>query len=199
MANIYHNGFRWIQNRNAPGCPPPIMILPVADDFAVKLTRGYPVKLISDGTIEDADPGDAVYGITDGVEQYYDGTVMRAGTALPAATSYDTVTGRQSRVRVIPVRGQLFRATVDENTTATTLAGYQAFVGENVEWAAGTASGDEAGCQLDISGHATTNSLSVKIEAIPDKETQDFTSTGVSLIVSFNLIQDTASGSTTGT
>jgi hypothetical protein len=34
---------------------------------------------------------------------------------------------------------------------------------------------------------------------VPDRELQDFGSAGVSLLVSFNLIQDTASGSTTGT
>jgi hypothetical protein len=175
------------------------MILPVADDFAVKLTRGYPVKLISDGTIEDADPGDAVYGIFDGAAQYYDGNFIRGGGSIPASTSYDTNLARQSLARVIPVRGQLFRASADDNTTATTLAGYLAFIGENVEWAAGTAVNDEAGCQLDISEHATTNTLSVRIENVPDRELQDFTATGVSLLVSFNLIQDTASGSTTGT
>lgn len=199
MANVSHNGFRWVYNRNAPGAPPPVRILPVATAFNVALPRGYPVKIISDGTIEDADPGDAVYGITDGVEQYYDGTVVRSGTSLPASISWGTNISRQSRVRVIPVRGQVFQVVADDNTTATTLAAYQAFVQENVEWAAGTASGDEAGCVVDISGHAVTNTLSVRIEDVPNRETQDFTSTGVVLHVSFNLIQDTGSGAILGT
>jgi hypothetical protein len=199
MPNLVRNGFRWVQNRNAPSTTePPIMILPVASAFAVTLTRGYPVKVIADGTIEDADPGDAIYGIFDGAAQYYDGSTIRKGGSLPVST-YGSVIQRQSLARVIPVRGQLFRATVDDATTATTLAAYLAFVQENVEWVAGTAVGDEAGCQLDISGHNTTNTLSVRIENVPDRELQDFGSAGVSLLVSFNLIQDTASGSTTGT
>lgn len=200
MANNAKNGFRWVGNRYAPSeTSPPIVLLPVADDFAVTLRRGYPVKLIADGTIEDADPGDAIYGIFDGAAQYYDGSAIRKGGSLPASTSYDTNISRQSLARVIPVRGQKFRVTVDDAVTATTLAGYIAFVGENVEWVAGTPVGDEAGCQVDISGHATTNTLSVRIENVPDRELQDFASAGVQLVVSFNLIQDTASGSTTGT
>jgi hypothetical protein len=111
------------------------------------------------------------------------------------------VLSRQSRLRIIPVRGQLFRATCDENTTATTQAAYEAFVGENCEWNAGTAANGDSGAQLDISTHATTATAAFvwRIENIPDKETQDFSGTLVSLVVSANLPQDTAGGSTTGT
>lgn len=198
MANVSHNGFRWVFNKQSPGAPPPIRVMPVATGYATAIPRGIPVKVVSDGTIEVAASNDAIFGISDGVEQYYDGTVVRSGTALPASTAWGTNISRQSRVRVIPVRGQIFAIPVDENTTATTLTGYQAFVQENVDWAVGTASGDEAGCQLDISTHATT-AEDCRIEDVPNRETQDFTSTGVVLHVSFNLIQDTASGSTTGT
>lgn len=199
MANVSHTGFRWKFNRNSPGAPPPIRVLHVATSYGTKICRGVPLKVDTDGSVVVATPGDSIFGIADGVEQYYDGTTVRSGTALPATTVWGTNVSRQSRVRVIPVRGQIFEVQVDENTTATTLVGYQAFIQENAEWAAGTNVGDEAGAVLDISGHATTNSLSVRIEDVPNKESQDFTSTGVVLHVSFNLIQDTASGSTTGT
>lgn len=198
MPNLARLGFRWVQNKYAPDSnSPPIEIMPVADDYAVKLCRGVPVILISDGTIQIAAPGNPVYGIFDGAK-YFDGNYMRRGGSLPAATSYDTLIERQSMARIIRPRGQLFRATCDENTTATTLAAYLAFVGENVEWAAGTNVQDEAGSVLDISGHAVTDTLSVRIENIPDRELQDFTATGVSLLVSFNLISDTASGAILG-
>jgi hypothetical protein len=199
MANVSHVGFRWKYNRNAPGAPAPIRILPVATGYSTKICRGVPVKIISDGTIQVATPGDSIYGVTDGVEQYYDGTVVRSGIALPASTAWSTNISRQSRVRVIPVRGQVFEVQADDNTTATTLAAYQAFIQENAEWGAGTDVGDESGSVLDISTHNTTNTLSVRIEDIPNRETQDFTSTGVVLHVTFNLIQDTGSGSTSGT
>ncbi len=200
MANVSHGGFRWVFNKQSPGAPPPIRILPVATGYATKLCRGAPCKLLTDGSVDLAAPTETVYGVLDGVEQYYDGTVVRAGTALPAATAWGTNITRQSRVRVIPVRGQMFQVQVDDNTTATTLAGYQVFVGENAEFVAGTNIGDESGAQLDISTHnPATATHTVRIEDVPSKESQDFTSTGVVLHVSFNLIQDTGSGSTTGT
>jgi hypothetical protein len=202
MANIARNGFRWVGNKLSPSSTePPIIILPVASGYATAIPRGYPVTLISDGTLTVAAVTDVVYGISDGAAQYYDGTAVRKGSALPVSTTYGSVLARQSLLRVIPIRGQLFRATVDDAVTGTTLADYIAFVGENLPWVAGTATGDEAGCQLDISLHATTATSAFvwRIENIPDRELQDFASTGVSLLVSCNLPQDTAGGSTTGT
>lgn len=201
MANYgSHNGFRWVFNKQSPGSPPPMRVLHVATGYATKLNRGAPLKLLTDGSVDLAAPTETVYGIMDGVEQYYDGTVVRSGIGLPASTAWGTNISRQSRVRVIPVRGQMFAVVADDNTTATTLAGYQAFIGENVEFVAGTSVGDEAGHQIDISTHnPATATHTVRIEDVPNKETQDFTSTGVVLHVSFNLIQDTGSGSTTGT
>lgn len=203
MANNQNkNGFRWVGSRTNPNAhSPPIMILPVADAYGTAIPRGYPVTMISDGTMTVAAVTDVVYGISDGVAQYYDGTVVRAGNVLPASTTYGTVLSRQSKLRVIPVRGQLFRVNCDDGTTATTQAGYEAFVGENLPWVAGTATSGEAGCQVDISLHATTATSAFvwRIENVPDKETQDFSSTLVSLLVSCNLPQDTAGGSTTGT
>ena len=202
MANFSKNGFRWVANRSAPtAVEPPVIILPVASAYGTAIPRGYPITLISDGTVTVAAVTDVVYGISDGAAQYYDGSFIRKGAALPATTTYGSVIQRQSLLRIIPVRNQLFRANVDENTTATLLSDYIAFVGENVPWVAGTTVGDEAGCQLDISLHATTATSAFvwRIENIPDRETQDFTATGVSLLISCNLPQDTAGGSTTGT
>lgn len=198
MANYgSHGGFRWVQNRLAPGAPPPIVVRPVADAYGTKLCRGAPVKQETDGTMSLAATNANVFGIVDGVEQYYDGTVVRSGTALPASTTYGSNISRQSRVRVIRAAGQVFAVQVDDATTATTLAGYQAFVGENCDLTTGTNVGDESGCQIDISAHGTT-AEDCRIEDIPNRETQDFTSSGVVVHVSFNLVQDVGLVSTTG-
>lgn len=200
MANSFKGGFRWARSKTGPGqnVNRPIMILPVASAYGTVLYRGGAVKLLNDGTIAACAAGDTVYGIFDGAAQYYDGTVVRSGGKLPVSTWGSNIS-RQSLARVIPVRDQIFLAAGDDATTGTTLAAYQAFVQENVEWVAGTAVGDESGDLLDISTHATTNTLSVRIEGISNPQLTDFTSTGVTLEVSFNLIQDTGSGSTTGT
>jgi hypothetical protein len=71
-------------------------------------------------------------------------------------------------------------------------------VQENIDFASGTATGDQSGYLLDVSTNATT-AEDLRVENVPDLETTNFAGTGVELEVSFNLIQDTASGSTTGT
>lgn len=199
MANVARGGFRWRGNKLAPASTsPPVMIYPVASAYATVLYRGDPVKLASTGTIQAAAAGDRVIGVFAGAEQYYDGTVVRKGASLPVST-WGTNLSRQSKARVILARGQIFEVDADEATTATTQAAYEAFVGENAEWVAGTAVGDVSGAQLDISTHAVTNTLSVRILDIPNKDNQDFASANVKLTVEFNLTQDTAAGTTTGT
>jgi hypothetical protein len=202
MPNLHRKGFRWVGHKNAPSqTNPPIILKPVADDYATTLKIGQPVKVVSTGYIEAATAGDDIFGVFVGAEQYYDSTIaaLRGGPTLPASTSYDTNASRVSLARVIPARDQLFEINVDDNTTATTYLGYVAFLSENAEWAAGTASDELAGCVLDISTHAVTDTLSVRIEDIPDRNMQDFSAADVRLVVSFNEIQDTGSGSETGT
>lgn len=200
MNRTGYGGFRWVRNKYVTTSGMPRVQLPVADDYGTALYLGDPVKVV-DGHVEKASPGDDVYGIFDGVKQYYNSSIgaLQPAGSYPASVSYDTNMSRQTQVYVIPVRGQIFRAVCDENTTATTQALYQDMVQENVEWTAGTATGDRSGALLDISTNNTTNTLSVRIENVPDLELTNFAGTGVELEVSFNLIQDTASGSTTGT
>jgi hypothetical protein len=199
MANTARGGFRWRYNKLSPAsASEPTMILPVASAYATVLYRGDPVKLASTGTIQAAAAGDRVIGVFDGAEQYWDGTVVRKGGSLPVST-YGSNLSRQSLARVIPVAGQVFEVDADDGVTATTQAAHQAFLGENVEWATGTPVGDQSGAVMDISTHATTNTLSLRIVDIPNQGQQDFASTAVKYHVEWNLSQDTAAGTTTGT
>jgi hypothetical protein len=198
--NRQFGGFRWLRNHYAPNSTtPPIEIKPVADDYGTAIYIGSPVKQVSTGYFEAAAAGDTIYGVCVGVEQYYDGSAIRKGGRLPASTSYDTNLERQSKIRVIPVRGQVFQICADDKTTATTEAGYLAFRGENCEWVAGTAVGDHDGALLDISTHATTNTLSLRLIEPVVRPDLDYAGLYVPWAVMFNLIQDIGSGSTTGT
>lgn len=199
MANLSRGGFRWVRNKYAPDATsPPFVTRPVASAYATVLYNGDPVKALSDGTIAVATPGDAIFGVFHDAQQYYDGTIVRSGGKLPVST-WGSNMSRQSLARIILARGQIFEADCDDGTTFTTLATFQDAVEENVEWATGTAVNDQSGAVLDISTNNTTNTLSVKIEGIPNPQTQDFASDRVKLWVSFNLIQSEGSGSTTGT
>lgn len=198
MPNLARGGFRWRYNKLSPrSASAPVMVVPVASAYATVLYKGDPVKLASTGTLQAAAPGDRVYGIFDGAEQYWDGTQIRKGASLPVSTYGSNLT-RQSLGRVILARGQVFEVDADDASTFTTQATYQAALGENAEWATGTAVGDQSGAVLDISTHATTNTLSVRILDIPNQQVQDFAAIGVKLHVEFNLTQDTAGGTTTG-
>jgi hypothetical protein len=199
MANYQRGGLRWVRSKyNANAHSPPIELKVVATGYGTALYTGDIVKILNDGTISAASAGDTAYGVVDGVEQYYDGSVMKKGGSLPASTTWGTVWERRSLVRVIPARGQIFRMCCDDATTFTTPATYNDSVGENCEWIAGTAVGDQSGTLLDISTNNTTNTLSLTIQGYPDQNITDFASIYVPVDVTFNLVQDNASGSTTG-
>lgn len=201
MANRpSYGGFRWVRNKLAPDAnTPPRITLPIASAYGTSIPLGSPVKVVAGGGIELAATNDAVYGVFDGMKQVYNSSTGFTGPApaYVATVTWGTVLSRQSLAHVIPVVNQVFRITCDDNTTATTQLAYEAFVGENVDFGAGTASGDRAGHVADISTHATT-AEDLRIVNIPDKSMTDFSATGVEIDVEFNLIQGTQVGSTTG-
>jgi hypothetical protein len=202
MANYQRGGLRWVRSRTNPDQhSPPIEFKTVATSYATALYTGDIVKIVSDGTIAAAAAGDTAYGVFDGAEQYYDvaNGVMKKGGSLPSTVAWGTVWERRSVARVIPFRGQVFRMCCDDATTFTTPATYDDSVGENCEWIAGTAVGDQSGTLLDISTNNTTNTLSLRILSYPNQNLTDFASAYVPVDVVANLIQDEASGSTTGT
>lgn len=195
-------GFRWVRSEFAPTGEPPRETCVIASAYATSLGRGAPVKRLSDGTIALAATNEAVYGVMDGMIQNYNASTGFVGPApsYVATVTYGSNMSRQSRAHVILAAGQIFRITCDENTTATTQAGYEAFIQENVDFAAGTASGDRSGHVADISTHATT-AEDLRIVGIPDVTTTDFSATGVEIDVKFNLIQGgmVTASATTGT
>jgi hypothetical protein len=178
----------------------PVVEKPIASAYATSIYQGDPVKMTTDGTLQLAAPTDAVYGVFLGMKQVYNsslGVVAPAGAYI-ATVTYGSVMSRQSIARVVPVRSQVFRISCDDATTATTQAAYEALMGENCEFATGTASGDRSGLLLDISTHNTTNTITCRIEDVPDKDITNFAATGVELEVIFNVIQDVLGGSATG-
>jgi len=200
MANRTFGGAKWRSNKLSPGAiNPPITIKPIASSYGTAINRGDFVKLISTGYIEICSAGDTIYGVFDGMEQYYDGTVIRSGPKYPATQVYGTVFERQSKARIIPVFGQVFEMCTDDVAASyDTYAEHLAFVGENCEWVAGTASGDTSGAKLDISTHATTNTLSLRLDGLAPQLDDDFAAAGIHYFVTVNLVQAPAAGSTTG-
>lgn len=158
----------------------------------VDLNVGDPVKKVSDGTVALVAAGDATFGIIVGVEQYYDGAkIIKPALRLPGASTYGTVLERQSILLIQPVAGVLWECDCDDKTTFTTEATYNAAIGENVDITMnGVAGSTLASPLLDISTHATTNTLVWRIvDLAPNPRNQDYSGARVKLIVTCNVVQ----------
>lgn len=207
MDNAVKYGFRWSNANGGRNMPQPLEELVVTSQaFAVNggaaapgLGIGDPVIRLSTGGVTLADgtegAGGAVniYAVVVGVKPYYDATFgrMTPSNVLPSAVAYGTNLERQSKVLVVPVGWGLWDVDVDDATTATTLAAYQLFIGENADHILTGVSGQvRAFPKLDISGHGTSNALHWRIVRVsPTQENQDFSGANVKLTVAANVAQ----------
>lgn len=166
---------------------------------AASLRPGDPIVRLNSGAVNvapgtDGTPGD-VLGIVIGIGQYLDPSFSNAvtarGNALPSSVAYGSNLNLQSKIFYIPAEAAVWRIQVNDATTATTLAGYQAFVGENCSHIHTALSGGLALTpKLNISTHATTATLDWRIIGIPDPNSQDFSGANVDLEVICNRPQN---------
>lgn len=213
-------GFRWAREWNGCDVPKPITCL-VATGTAFNVNAGAQGVGLGKGdlvtwnsttgtvTLCDGSEGGsgtvAPLGVIVGVAPYWDATKSKMvfGEVLPSATAWGTVQARRSELYVVPVTAGLWEVDCDDAVTATTEAAYQAFVGENLDHINAGASGQtRAYPKLDISGHATTDSLKWRIVGISKtRDNKDFSGANVKLIVQANFAKlpefnVTASGGT---
>lgn len=197
--NLLRYGWRWSVAANGRACPPGFPMV-VADAYGgslnsidVDLNVGDLVKRVSTGTIEHADGNEttteSVMGVVVGIIQYWDGSVIRSGSKVPNGSTGGGLYERQTRVLVVPAGWGIWEADVDVSAAAyDTRAEYQAFVGENVDHInVANATTDKANPRIDISTHATTESLVWNIVGIsPTHENQDFSGEYVKLLLAIN-------------
>lgn len=207
--NRHLYGFRWATSYNGGRTPIPIW-LPVASAYngsisggsAIDINEGDPVVGLSDGTVAHAAGAEttavAPYGIVVGFGKVWDGSLMQpVNKILNSSGAYGSNLTRQTKVAVVPIDQGYWEIDVDDNTTATTLAGYQAFVNENVNHILKTGSEPLADPMLHITGHATTNTLLFRIANISNSvENKDFSGKYVKLIVKANVAQMSWSSAT---
>lgn len=191
MANVSQGGFRFVGMRNGAK-DPMIELRVVADAYGTGIFKGDPVKLVNDGTVSVSAAGELVYGVCDGVEQYWDGSVVRRGNYLPASTSWGTVEARRSVVRIIRAQNAIFEVDADDGTTATTEATFRALVNENADHIA-TASGSTttglSGYKLDISDHKTTTAQ-WRLIGLSTRPDNDYTVINAKVLVTVNETND---------
>lgn len=201
-------GFRWALAANGGKPMPTPMEFPVITSQAfninggaqgVSLRPGDPVRLLSTGGVTLCDGSEgaggslAPFGIVVGIAPYYDVVkgVMVRGNALPSAVAWGTNLANQSKVYVVPIEAGIWEIDVDEATSVTTEALYQACVGENCDYTlTGVSGATAASPKLDISTHATTSTLTMNIMGVSKTlDNQDFTGLNVKLYVRANVIQ----------
>jgi hypothetical protein len=161
----------------------------------VDLNIGDPVIRTTTGSVAIAVAGatNPVYGVIVGVPRVWDSGLgaVRPSDRVPGGTAWTSI-DRQTRVLVRLAQGTLWEVDVDDAVTATTLAAYQAFIGENVNLVYGaSALTAKANPRVAIAGHATTNTFQCNIvDVSPSQMNQDFAGANVKLIVQFNLVDE---------
>jgi hypothetical protein len=198
--NAREYGFRWVKGELGQDQPPVQKVRlasgyqPTAGGTNVDLHVGDPVQIASTGTatisIGSEGTQSLIYGICAGFSPEFDGTVMQPRNKhIGGSGVYSTNLERQNYILVIPVAGQIFEVDCDDAVTATTEAGYYAFIGENTDMILAAdvtnANDPKATPQLDISLHNTT-ALQWRIVDIAPRVNTDFSGNYVKLRVSIN-------------
>lgn len=211
MANNTHvYGFRWAQNYTGMSQPKPFeMAVASGANFTVSgdatnlnLNVGDPIKIGTDGTVslaggnENSQTSQTAWGVVVGMggQGFFNGTRMVRQAFLQSGATYGTNVDRQSKVLVVPFSAGVWEIDVDDNTTATTYLGYQAFIGENCDHrlipnASGFLDANlAANPLLNIGSHAAaTTTLSMRIVGVSQNfANQDYSGTFVKMLVSIN-------------
>ncbi len=193
-------GFRPIRSLHGGTLPSPIRC-PIASGYTGEIHAGDPIKRLNTGYWQLATNGAAFDGVVVRIGPYYDGTRFAVQKDyLPASTTYGTNFERQSFVWAVPAQRTVFEADCDDNTSITTYANYLAAIGENVDIVIGDGTGGTpANPLLDISTHATTNTLTMRILGISEQNfVMDPAGTYFKLLVTPNLTSE-APWTATGT
>lgn len=198
--NTAKYGFRWVGSADGSCYPKPIEKRVASGlHFQVSATDvdmniGDPVELVNDGTVTLATGAGApsiFYGVIVGIANVKVGLPLagRKFSRVPAGTTY-TLETDVTKVLVVPFGRNYWEVDVDDNTTATTLAGYRALCGENADLSytldITDTSRPKATPRLDISTHTSATKDFRIIEISKTALNQDFSGTGVKMIVQVN-------------
>jgi hypothetical protein len=178
-----------------------------AGEVSVGLSIGDLIIELSDGSLQLAAAATtpwapvAARGVIVGFGEIYNAAQGRMEYAdyLPGGNAWGTKFARAPQILWVPVEECLWEVDVDDKVTATTEAGYRAFVGENVDHIfvpdVTDSAKPRANGKLDISGHATTDTLFWRIVGIsPTSDNRDFSGANVKLLVRANVYQSGPSG-----
>jgi hypothetical protein len=180
-------GFRWSVGNPHP-MPVPLEMLVASGqtfDTTYDLNVGDPVQMESTGMMDISEAGDPIWGIVVGIAPYWDGEVMKPDIKLPSGVTYGTLLERQTKIHVVPAHWGLWDIDVDDNSTADSLADYQALIGENCDHTTAhkIAATKKLNPRLDISTHGTSTAQWRIVRVSPTLDNRDFSGLYVKLTV----------------
>ena len=190
MANTAQGGFRFRRQRNGSVIPL-TELRTVATGQTSAIFNGDPVAVQADGSVVQCTLTGNIYGVCDGIEQYWDGQAIRRGSYLPAATAWGTVRERRSIARVILARDAIFE--VDSNATLTTAteAGAEAMISNiflMASGAGGSTTNGQSSFVLDVPVGGTGNVTGTwKVVGLSTRPDNDYTTTAFKVLVEANL------------
>jgi len=213
MADNRHKyGFRFYASQSGSGRPACLEML-VASGYAgdhggsVGITIGDPVDILATGFVElmnDTATRDTPYGVVMGIAnaRIDSNGKARPASYLPSGTTY-TTEETTTKLIVAPFGDNIWELDCDDAVTATTLAAYRAFVGENVDvvFSRDTSNSDKPKCNpvIDISTHAATAALLFRIVGVSKtRENADFSGANVKLLLQLNQGLDPQLNGNTG-
>lgn len=163
MANLTLHGFRYAFS--AVCGEPQKFKRELANNYATAIGIGDVIIQVSDGTVGIAGATDEPFGVVVGCWYTRAGeSLPRPAITIPANTTFTptTVGSRQaSVVEFIPAIPSVHFFEADADTTTTDIATAIGYIGENTQTEVTTAADAVLGSRemLDISDHATTESL----------------------------------------
>ena len=212
MADNRHKyGFRFYASQSGSGRPAGIEML-MASGYAgdhggsVGVTIGDPVDLLATGFCElmnDTATRDTPYGVVVDIFGKVDPNGKARKTSyLPSGTTFATEE-TATKLIVLPFGDNIWELDCDDAVTATTLAAYRAFVGENVDvvFSRDTSDANRPKCNpvIDISTHNTTAALLFRIVGVSkSRENADFSGANVKLLLQLNQGLDPQLSGATG-
>jgi hypothetical protein len=205
--NLHLYGFRPYASRVGGVIPPPIpmSVASAQDDQddssrSININKGDPLLYVSTGGVIVAKTTTIVSYICAGVLRYYDAAdgLMKTGKHYPNATTWGTVEARRGWVLAWPVRDIIWEIDVDDKTTATTKATYEALVHNNFEHVVpGNTANASADPYADVSSAANTATLGWRFVGVsPTKLNQDFAGAYVKMLCVINESGEAASPAT---
>lgn len=194
MANIQENGLRWWGTLMGGVCPVPHMLArEVANNYGTALFSNMTIKSVNDGTIAAGTASDTVLGVAEAYAYTRSGEGgRRPAKTIPASTTFSpTAVGSPtaSLCQFIPaVEGYVWEADGDD-ATITTLAAAIGIINENVDLVVGSGNATTglSAETIDMSGHATTATLTWRVVDIVRRPDVDYTVTRQKYLITPNL------------